>query len=304
MRVTQATARGYAATLSKEGIVLMPYLDSVGVWTIFGGHTANAGAPNPLSYPKGVAQPLAEALRVFINDAKKFERRVAKAMNTTSHTKFDAGFSFDYNTGAIDRATWVKTHNAGNVLRAADEMLNWGKPPEILKRRKAEQTLYRDRVYPEAIAAIIPADSKGRLLWNQAKQINILPVAEQLHSATQESKKEDKAKVGTTVSGGSSTATIGAEVTEMQNQIPPEVLDTMPTIVTDWAPTVLTVGISVSLIALALFILWWGVKRYNVKRFIDSAIGNLLKNQEPANATLVTDRIHRSSIAISPEEDQ
>ncbi len=55
--------RGLAELAGHEGIVLSPYKDSVGIWTIGVGHTAAAGAPDPARMTK--AMDLAEILRVF-----------------------------------------------------------------------------------------------------------------------------------------------------------------------------------------------------------------------------------------------
>ncbi len=54
----QTSPKGVAEIAGHEGIVLSPYLDSVGTWTFGVGHTRAAGPPNPAVMEKGARQPL------------------------------------------------------------------------------------------------------------------------------------------------------------------------------------------------------------------------------------------------------
>lgn len=298
MGITSASAKGLGAVIAKEAIVPIPYYDSVGVLTIFIGHTAAAGSPNPKDFPKGVEQPLAKAFEVFVADAVKFERRVARTFKTNRQYEFDAAFSFDYNTGAVDRATWVKTHNAGNTAKAAEQMMNWSKPPEIIPRRQAEQRIYRDGSYPPAKAALIPADSSGRVLWSRAKQIDLAPILPTLRSAKDDSVKADKAKLGTVASGAGAGGTGGG--TEVMNQLP-ELAAGIP----DWGQIILTLGFMVGVLGLAFFGIRWFLAYHRSQGEIQSAAATIATNlQESPDAEIDFNSLHLSSTAISPRQDQ
>lgn len=142
----KTSKKGILAIIDHEAVVLSPYRDVEGVWTIGVGHTKSAGPPNP----KLVSQiNLQEALHIFTDDLAKFERRVNDAVKVPiAQHEFDAMVSFDFNTGAIHRATFVKTLNAGDRRLSAQQIMNWKKPPEIIGRRKKEQALFRSGRYP------------------------------------------------------------------------------------------------------------------------------------------------------------
>lgn len=171
----KTSAKGIAEILSHEAIVPMPYRDSVGVWTFGVGHTKNAGPPDPLSYPKGVPQDIAEVLRVFKTDLPKYERRVMQAFTRElAQHEFDAAVSFDYNTGGILKASWVGHFNAGNKPAAAKAILFWNKPSSIIGRRTKEMHLLRDGRYSgNGRVMVYPADGNGKVLWSKGKQQEI-----------------------------------------------------------------------------------------------------------------------------------
>jgi GH24 family phage-related lysozyme (muramidase) len=53
-----------------------------------------------------------------------------------------AALSFHWNTGAIARASWVRSFRDGNIAQARREFMNWSKPKEIIGRREAERDLH------------------------------------------------------------------------------------------------------------------------------------------------------------------
>ena len=138
-----------------EGIVLGPYLDSVGVWTDGVGHTAAAGGANPAKMAKvdtrrwskdQVRSALLDKLRQFDADLDRYEERVGTAIKVAlKQHQFDALVSFDFNTGGIFRAKLTEAINRGNL--SGDGFMGWVRPKEILKRRKAEQALFRTGKY-------------------------------------------------------------------------------------------------------------------------------------------------------------
>ena len=163
---------GIYAIAKHEGIVPAPYRDSVGVWTYGCGHTAGAGDPDPEKMARGMPDDVNAALRrvldVFAWDLVKYEKGVNKAFTVPlEQHEFDAAVSFHYNTGAISKASWVKSFNAGNRTRAIGQMLNWKKPPEIIPRRKGEQNLFANGVYPTGDVPIYAADANGNVLWSK-----------------------------------------------------------------------------------------------------------------------------------------
>jgi lysozyme len=168
--------QGLAELAGHEGIVLEPYQDSVGVWTIGVGHTAAAGEPDPAQMPKGKAITLERAFELFREDIKKYEAGVSRAITVpVSQTQFDAAVSFHYNTGAIGRATWVKTLNAGDARLAAEQIMSWSKPSEIIPRRRAEQKLFREGIYSNnGMATVYPADAQGRVQWSRGARLDVL----------------------------------------------------------------------------------------------------------------------------------
>lgn len=134
---------GLAFTGREEACVLTAYRDSVGVWTIYLGHTGAAGAPRVAA---GLSGDLGTAFTVFARDVGRYEARVRRAVKVRlSQAQFDALVDFDLNTGAIDRASLVKKLNAGDYRGAADGLLAWcnaGGRPILLGRRQRERALF------------------------------------------------------------------------------------------------------------------------------------------------------------------
>lgn len=164
---------GLAELAGHEGVVLMPYLDSVGVWTYGIGHTAAAGPPDPEGMPRGVERPVADALELFKQDVGRYEAAVERAVSVPlSQSEFDALVSFHYNTGAIARATLVKRLNRGDRAGAAAGFMNWLRPPEITERRRAEAELFRTGGYGNGLATAWLANQNGAVRWGTGKLVN------------------------------------------------------------------------------------------------------------------------------------
>ena len=169
----KTSERGLAEIASHEGIVMSKYKDSVGVWTIGIGHTKNAGAPDPEKL-KAVLS-LDKIMQIFSSDIKKFETRVLSAFTRTlSQAQFDAAVSFDFNTGGIHRASWVKQFNKGDDQAARHSFMKWRKPREIIPRRQAECDLFFDGRYSgNGKVNVYRATSKGRVMWSSGKQVQL-----------------------------------------------------------------------------------------------------------------------------------
>ena len=163
---------GLMAIAAHEGIVLSPYKDSKGIWTIGIGHTAAAGYPDPAKFVGSFT--LSEVLGLFRQDVAKYEKAVRAAVKVPlKQHEFDALVSFHYNTGAIGKATLTKLLNAGKKAEAGAAFMNWTKPPEIEDRRKGERDLFLTGKYPAPFATVYPADSKGNVQWKKGTRVDL-----------------------------------------------------------------------------------------------------------------------------------
>jgi lysozyme len=196
----QTSDRGKVALALHEGIVPAPYLDSVGVWTVYIGHAETSGlAPNPRTMPKGMPADLdgaiREAFRVFGITLARYEDAVRKALKVpVQQHEFDALVSFHYNTGGIARASITRNLNAGDRKAAAESFMGWLRPPEIRGRREAEQRLFRDGVYPagaipvydvtasnkpgRVVRRVLPGEALAILAASAATPLTPKPVAD------------------------------------------------------------------------------------------------------------------------------
>lgn len=181
----KTSPQGIADIISHEAIVLTPYLDAANppVWTIGVGHTKMAGGLNPETFTGRMT--LEQALKLLERDLAKFEKRVNSAFTRPlKQHEFDAAVSFDFNTGAIDRATWVKAFNAGNRVLAVKQIMNWVKPKSLRGRRLSEQLLFDRGTYSNnGTAKVYVASAAGAVLWKQGR---VVKLAGDFFKATQE----------------------------------------------------------------------------------------------------------------------
>lgn len=140
-------------------MVTHAYRDVAGIWTVGVGHTAAAGPPSPV---RGLAITRDEAFAVLARDLPKYERRVAAALGASpvDQTMFDGAVSFDFNTGAIDRASWVAALLNGCRALARTRLMQWTKAggrtvAGVVRRREAEARLIFDGDYgrPHSVAS-------------------------------------------------------------------------------------------------------------------------------------------------------
>ncbi len=171
--IKRTSDNGLMEIIAHEAIVLTPYRDVKDVWTIGVGHTAMAGGINPAKFNGQLT--LAGAIHIFRTDLARYERRVSKAFTRAlTQFEFDAAVSFDFNTGAIDRATWVETFNGGNRELAVQQIMNWQKPRQIIPRRKKEQILFSSGYYSSSGTAILyPSSKSGVVLWNAGQRVDL-----------------------------------------------------------------------------------------------------------------------------------
>jgi lysozyme len=144
MEMMKMSPAGRRVLIQREGKKLRAYLDSVGVWTIGVGHTSAAGPPN---VTPGLTITDAECDQLLARDLVQYEDAVNKAVTAKlNQNQFDAltSFCFNVGTGGFTRSTVVKRLNAGDTVGAADAMLMWNKPPEIMGRRQSERKQFME----------------------------------------------------------------------------------------------------------------------------------------------------------------
>jgi lysozyme len=112
-------------------------------WSDGVGHTAAAGPPVPKA---GMTITREEAFAILERDLPGYERRVETALGSVPQSAFDGGVSFDFNTGAIARASWVKAYRGGDRARARQGLLAWTRAggrrvAGLVRRRDAEAQL-------------------------------------------------------------------------------------------------------------------------------------------------------------------
>lgn len=138
------STEGRKRLIQREGKRLRAYKDSVGVWTIGVGHTTMAGPP---IVSTGLTITDSECDQILARDLVQFEEAINKAVTAKlNQNQFDAlcSFCFNVGTGGFARSTVVKRINAGDTVGAADALLMWNKPPEIMGRRRSERTQFLD----------------------------------------------------------------------------------------------------------------------------------------------------------------
>ncbi|MGR7993807.1 lysozyme [Xanthobacter sp. ZOL 2024] len=139
-----------------------------GTLTIGYGHTNSA--KHPLKIKKGLRVSEAEALDILNVDLDDCEDRVSRAVKVPiSDNQFAALVSFDFNTGAIFSASFVKKLNAGDYSAAPAGMMLYTKSKGqtlrgLVRRRQAEVDLWKkadakaagDDDAPEPAGNVIP----------------------------------------------------------------------------------------------------------------------------------------------------
>ncbi len=140
--ITNVSPEGVVFLIGHEGEVLKAYRCPAGIWTIGSGLTAASGVivPKP-----GMTITAAENSRLVDLALKRnYLPRVGKALGaSTAQNVVDGAASFDYNTGAILKASWVGKFLKGDKTGARAALAAWnkggGKVLKGLVRRRAEE---------------------------------------------------------------------------------------------------------------------------------------------------------------------
>lgn len=177
------TPRIVAAVAHEEGLVLEAYRDSVGVWTWGLGVTNASGHevyPRYLDKPTSIERALEVAIWLLQNRYLPAVQRVFDGLRLKEH-EIAGALTFHWNTGAISRASWVKSFRVGDIDKARAQYMEWRKPPEIVERRRRDAALFFDATWPDLRVPIMPvAKPSYRPKWRDASVINVLPILEQL----------------------------------------------------------------------------------------------------------------------------
>jgi lysozyme len=145
----KTSAAGVSFIAAHEGVVTRAYRDAAGIWTIGVGHTAAAGPPIPA---RGMTVTRDEAMAILAADLPGYERDVEAALGPVAQTAFDGAVSFDFNTGAIARASWVTHYRAGRRDAARSALLRWTtaggrRLAGLVRRREDEARLIFEGTY-------------------------------------------------------------------------------------------------------------------------------------------------------------
>lgn len=164
----KTTPLGVAFIEHHEGVVLRAYRDVVGVWTIGAGLTAASGVIVPKSgmvITKDEASALlASALRAKYEPsvATAMTRKVGALFEAPKPHEFDAAVSFHWNTGAIQKASWVTAWAQGALPAVIRQKLAlWNKGggkvlPGLVRRREEEAAMLLEGIYPTAVRSPSP----------------------------------------------------------------------------------------------------------------------------------------------------
>ena len=125
--LTAISVVGIAYTQSKEGTVLVPYKDSVGVATIGTGTTVYPnGQKVKMTDPKITQKQATKYLKFHINkDAKIFNKSLLGV--PLSQTEYDLymDFTYQFGTGAWSSSSMLRNLKQGKYKQACDSLLKW-----------------------------------------------------------------------------------------------------------------------------------------------------------------------------------
>lgn len=125
MTVTEISAPGQEALVAAEGDVLKAYRCPAGVWTISAGLTAASGVVKP---HRGMVITRAESRRLLGQALTRnyVPRVIRRGLNRTQH-ELDGATMFDFNTGRIHNASWVRMWLRGAPANAERSFMSWNK---------------------------------------------------------------------------------------------------------------------------------------------------------------------------------
>lgn len=144
------TARSVAFLGWLEAVGLAAYRDSSGIWTWSLGLTAASGVQ--IAKYVDAAADIATCLHAAVDVLQRqylpsVERAFAGLVLTDA--QISAALSFQWNTGAIGRADWVRKWRAGDAAAARASLVdNWSSHGTLKARRESERDLFFDGIWP------------------------------------------------------------------------------------------------------------------------------------------------------------
>lgn len=156
--VFDMSPKGQAVTVHHEGVVLRAYRCPAGHWTVGVGHTSMAGPPHV--YP-GMEITYEEAMEIFRADVRRFVARVRRDFDATlgpdPQAAFDGAVSFDFNTGRIHNATWVRLWAKGETAVSRASFMQWTRGGGrvlrgLVRRREDEAMMIFEGRYPAVLS--------------------------------------------------------------------------------------------------------------------------------------------------------
>jgi len=164
----QTSSEGIEFLERHEGVVLKAYRDPVGILTIGAGLTKASGVIDPRP---GMQITKKEASRLLaLALGQNYEPRVRKAMPSANQQEFDGAVSFDWNTGAIHKASWVRSWRADDWLGVKARLARWKKGggrvlPGLVRRRAEEYDVMRHGNYGVRVVAKVPNPKSTMASW-------------------------------------------------------------------------------------------------------------------------------------------
>ncbi|MBE9400466.1 lysozyme [Acinetobacter albensis] len=125
--LTAISVGGIAYTQSKEGTVLVPYKDSVGVATIGTGTTVYPnGQKVKMTDPKITQKQATEYLKFHIDkDAKIFNKSLLGVPLSQAEYDLYMDFTYQFGTGAWSSSSMLRNLKQGKYIKACDSLLKW-----------------------------------------------------------------------------------------------------------------------------------------------------------------------------------
>ena len=142
----QLSTRGIALIKNFEGLRLLAYRDSAGVWTIGYGSTRYHDGKAVKPGDKLANQEQADAL--LANTLSQYTDAVNELVQVPlAQNQFDALVSFTYNegTGALKQSTLLHKLNNNDYSGAADQFLVWDKITDPRSGEKIVSSTLADR---------------------------------------------------------------------------------------------------------------------------------------------------------------
>lgn len=176
------TAKVALEVATHEAIIRQAYKDSRNVWTWSVGLTKASGY-DPTRYI-GKPQPMDDCLAAYIEALRRYAADVRRAFkgHNLSESEFAAALSFHWNTGAIGRASWVKSFKAGRRADAQKQIMQWTANPELRKRREAERDLFFDGRWSQdgKITEYTRVTKRHTPVWKSGKRVDVTREIERL----------------------------------------------------------------------------------------------------------------------------